>query len=191
MSSLVYFLGIGLMLLILLILWIQLAASSRGGKLSEADRDLTALQLELPPRTLVERIFAPEDWEFVSRQTPLRVQRIFLEERRAIALSWLRQTRREAARLLDFHLRVVRRNVNLRPAVEIKLALRYVLFLLVCNVLGVLIWLGGPFYSRKMVGYAVGVAQRLSYISGELLESMNAAQVGMLNTDSTGQKDAS
>lgn len=177
MTYLVSFLTIGLLLLIVLILWIRRATvPSRGGDLAEGSQDLTALQLELPPRTLVERIFAPEDWEFVSRQTPPQIQRMFLQERRAIALSWLRLTRRQAASLVDSHLRVVRQNVNLRPAVEIRLAFRYVLFLLESEVLGVLIWLGGPFYSRKMVGYAVSMAHQLSYISGQRQESIEARE---------------
>ncbi len=184
MSYLVSFLSIALLLLILLIFWVQRAiASSRGGELPEVERDLTALQFELPPRTLVERIFAPQDWEFVSRQAPPQIQRMFLKERRAIALLWLRQTRRQAACLVDFHLRVIRRNVNLRPAVEIRLAFQYVLFLLESEVLGVLIWLVGPFHSRRMVDYAAGVAQQLGYISGRVLNSMNAARIGGVKTN--------
>ncbi len=180
MNPLLVFLPIAFLLLAVLFVWaLRTRGSATGSKaFSGTQEALTDLELELPPRVLVERIFATQDWDFISRQTSPAIQRMFLQERRAIALAWLRQTRRQAARLVDFHVRVVRRNVNLRPAAEIGLAFRYVLFLLESEGLGLLIQVGGPFRSRKMVGYAVGVAQQLGYISGQVLDCMNAARIG-------------
>jgi len=181
MNQLLIFLPIALLLLAILLVWaLRTRGPAADNKTSPDAREaLTSLeQLELPSQAVVERVFATQDWDYISSQTSPRIQRMFLRERRTIALSWLRQMRKQAAHLVDLHLRVVRRNVNLRPATEIGLAFRYVLFLLQSEVLAVLIWLVGPFRSRRMVDYAVGVAQQLGYISGRVLDNMNAARVG-------------
>lgn len=184
MNPLLVFLPVALLFLAALFVWaLRTRGSAKVSRGSSGAREaLTGFELELPPRALVERIFATQDWDFISRQSPPQIQRAFLEERRGIALSWLRETRGQAARLLDFHLRIVRRNVNLRPAAEIGLAFRYALFLLESEVLGLLIWLGGPFHSRRMVGYAVSTAQQLSYIRGQLLDAMTGAALGGTHT---------
>jgi len=184
MTYLVFFLTIGLLLFILLVLWLRRGSTlARGGEPSGAVQDLNELELELPPQTLVERLFALQDWEYVSRQAPPQIRRLFLRERRSIALSWLRDTRGQAVHLVGFYLRVVRRNASLKPGVELRLAFRYALFLLESGALSLWIRLGGTFYSRKMVGYAVSVSQQLSYILGQVLGSMNTARIGRMGTD--------
>ena len=193
MSQLLPFLAIALLLLTLLLLLAQRstrAAASRREP-SVAREALAALQLELPPRDLVERIFAWQDWDFVSNQTGVQIRHIFLQERTAIALSWLRQTRKQAGRLMDFHLSAVRRNINLSPAIEIKLGANYVLFLLVCRFLHGLIWLRGPFRARRLVGYAAGVAEQLWSISAQWLSSLDPARRGMIERDWTHKSAAS
>ncbi|HEX2713078.1 MAG TPA: hypothetical protein VHM88_12845 [Candidatus Acidoferrales bacterium] len=187
MNPLLVYLPVALLFLAALFVWAlrEKASATARRASSGAPEALAGFELDLPPRALVERIFATQDWEFISRQSSPQIQRAFLEERRGIALSWLRQTRSQAARLLDFHLRIVRRSVNLRPEAEIGLAFRYALFLLESEVLGLLIWLGGPFRSRRTVGYAVRTAQQLSYIRGQLLEAMTGAALGSAHTNLT------
>jgi len=182
MNQLVLFLAAGVLLLAFLLFWALRATESAAGSkaLSDARETLTALELELPPRALVERIFSPQDWDFVSSQNAVQIRLTFLQERRTIALSWLRQTRKQAARLMDFHRRAVRWNSNLSPAIEIKLAANYVLFLLVCEILLGLIWLRGPFYARRMVGYAMGMAEQLWFTSGQLLAGLDPARLSRI-----------
>ena len=182
MNQLLLFLPIAILFLALLLFWAFRTTRSPVGSsaLSEAREALADLELELPPRALAERIFATQDWDFVSRQTPVEIQRTFLQERRAVGLSWLRQTRKQAARLMDFHRRAVRRNIDLNPAVEIKLAANYVVFVVVYEMLVGLIWLGGPFYARKMVGYVTGLAERLWSTSGELLAGLDPARLSKI-----------
>ena len=193
MSELVIFLAIGLALLGLLLLWVQRSAEATASRreFSEAREALTALQLEPPPGALVERIFALQDWDFVSSLALPRLQRVFLQERRAIALSWLRQTRLKVRGLMDFHLRAVRRNIALSPTVEIKLAVHYVLFLLICQILLGLIWLRGPFGARRMVGYTASVGEHLAFIFGSLLARLEPAHLARLRTDWSHRSTAS
>ncbi len=179
MSQSLPFLIIGLLLLILLVVWARRGArpAPSGGELAGAQTALTILQSELLPQALVERIFALQDWDFVRSQAPADVQGVFLRERKAIALSWLRQTRRQVKKLMEFHLLAARRSVNLSPAMEVKVATDCLLFLLECGILIFLIRLRGPFYVRRMVGQTASVAERLCVISQRLLESMAPARL--------------
>jgi len=184
MSELLIFVVVGLVL-VLLLLWVQRSAeiTARKKELPETRETLSTLQLQLPSRALVDRIFALADWDFVSSQAPARLQRAFLQERRAVALLWVRQTRMKVGRLMDFHLRAVRRNVALSPAVEIMLAIHYILFLLISELLLGLIWLRGPFCARKMVGYAASVGEDLAFTFGSLLARLDPVHLGRMKAD--------
>jgi hypothetical protein len=81
---------------------------------------------------------------------------------------------------MDFHRRAVRWNTNLSQVIEIKLVAKYVLFLLVCAILVGLIWLRGPFYGRRMVGYAIGIAEQLWFLSGQLLAGLDPVRLGRI-----------
>lgn len=192
MTELIISLAAGLALLILLLVWAQRSAIAAGKKeLSEAQETLTDLQLEPPPRALRDRIFDWQDWQYVSRRAPLGVQQLFLQERKAVALLWLRQTRRQTRRLIDFHRRAVRRNINLSPAVEVRLAARYMLFLLAFWILLALIWVRGPFSARRMVGYAAGLAEQLSLLTGGLLVGLDHVRLGRITQEWAQQKPIS
>lgn len=185
MTGLILVLAASATLLILLLIWMRRTASVAGSGTTpwEAREALTTFQLEPPPRALVERIFAVQDWGFVSSRTPARIQRIFLQERKAIVHSVLGQTRQRVAQLMNFHRRAVRRNVKLSLAIEIGLALRYLQFLFVYGILRGLIQLGGPLAARRMVGHAVGLADQLSLISGGILAGLDPARFGRIRTD--------
>ena len=147
MSDVFLFLAFGLVCLFLLLLWAQRSAETAAGRREtfEPNEVLGAFQLELPVRAFYERIFATEDWNFVSQQALPRVQRQFLADRKAVALAWLRRTRENAGRVMHLHLLAVRGNTSLKPLVEFRLAIHYLVFLLVYDVLRCLIWLRGPF----------------------------------------------
>lgn len=193
MSELVIFVAIGLALLVLLLLWVQRSVGSAGSarELAGARDALADLQLDLPPQALVERIFSSQDSDFVSRHALPPVQRIFLQERKVVALAWLRHTRKKVEQIMDFHRRTVRRHISLSPAFEVKLAINYMLFLLMCGILLCLIWLSGPFRVWRMVGYAAAVAEQLSLILGRLLAGLDSALFGKIKIDWTYRSAAS
>jgi hypothetical protein len=183
MNQLLLFVPIAILFLFVLLYWALRATGSATGSraLSDAQHTLSILELELPPRALAEKIFSTQDWDFVSRQTSVQIQRSFLQERRAIALSWLRRTRSQAGRLMEFYRRAVRRNINLSPAVEVRLAANYVLFLLAYEILLGLIRLGGPFHARKMARYAIGVTEQLWVLSEQFLAGVDPALLSRVN----------
>ncbi len=122
----------------------------------------------------IERIFSNEDLEFISRSATPGVQRLFLNERRALAIQWLRKTQKQVAQLMDLHLRLAGYTREPSPRFELKLAAKYAIFFLVSNMLLLLLWLRGPFKTRRVVGYTVGVAGYFCTVFSVRLESVNA-----------------
>jgi hypothetical protein len=186
MSHVIVFVLIGIAFIALLLLWaLRIRSSSdRGGADS---RILSIESLPRPPRELVDLIFAERDWDFVSNEAGSDVQKAFLWERRSVALSWLRQTRSQAGRLMRFHRRAVRRNVGLKAGVEMRLAANYLTLLLLCGILQALIRVRDPFRARRMAGYAVGVASELWVVSEPLLGGLNPARRNKIYAAWTGK----
>ena len=159
----------GVLLLGILIYWaFRRPWSVPESESSPADTS-KALRLELPPADLIERVLDPRDLAFVRKESPAETVRLFEQERRALAISWLRHTRRQVACLMSYHVDAVRQNINLQPALEIKLGLHYVRFLVVCQLILGLSYVRGPFEIRPIMGYVVGVTTRLRGVSDKLL----------------------
>jgi len=160
---------IGVLLLGLLAYWAFRGSSAvlRAG-FSPADTS-EALRLELPPVDLIERMLDPRDLAFVCKESPVETVRLFEQERQALAISWLRHTRRQVGRLMSYHVGVVGQNINLRPALEIKLGLHYVRFLVVYEVILGLSYILGPFRIRPIISYVIGVTTQLRGASEKLL----------------------
>jgi hypothetical protein len=179
-----FFLGIGLALLVTLALWVQRSGAPvlEPQTVSHVQELLTAVHLDLPPRNVGERIFARSDWQFVVSQTAPSIQRRFLNDRKAVALSWLAETRMGLQKLMRFHRKAVRGNANLSPAMEIRLALGYFSFVLVCDLLRAFIWFRGPFAAQRVVGYAFGMADQVSYLSGHVLAGLDPMHLSRIQS---------
>lgn len=192
MMELAFFLGIGIAVLILLVLLVQnrVATHSEGVRSGELQDTLATLELDMPSPTLAKRIFALDDWDFVSRRAPPAVQRLFTKERKALAFVWLRNTRRIVGKLMDFHRRRVRGNSDLNPLTEVKLGLNYLFFLLVCNVLMGMIWAIGPFRARAMALYAADRAEHIAYVFGGFVSRLGPAFLHSIKGSSLGRPAA-
>ncbi|MGB6525381.1 MAG: hypothetical protein WBE87_10740, partial [Candidatus Acidiferrales bacterium] len=91
---------IGVLLLGLLLYWAlreNTPGSSTGLSPAESAK---ALQQDLPPADLIERILDPRDLDFVSKESASETVRLFERERQALAIAWLRQTRRQVGNLM-------------------------------------------------------------------------------------------
>jgi len=170
MMELVFFLGIGIAILILLVLLVQdrVPPDSGGVRLEELPDARVTFEWEVPSVAVAERIFALDDWAFVSGQASRSVQRLFVKERKAIAIGWLRNTRNAVRKIMDFHRRTVRRNANVRPLAEVRLGINYVFFLLAYHVLYGVIWGIGPFRAQSMALQAASRAEEISRLCGTL-----------------------
>src|SRR6266404_5584402 len=95
--------------------------------------------------SLVRRLFEPDDMRFISRQPSPEARHVFLRERKTLAISWLRQLRRQLAHLKDLHLTLASYTNHPSPRVDLGFLTAYLIFAVVCNVLLVLVWIRGPF----------------------------------------------
>jgi hypothetical protein len=170
----------GALFVVAVLVW-ALSTKSSGTNQSESSQGSNILSLA-PARALTDRIFAEQDWEFVSRRTPVEIQGAFLRERRNLALSWLRQIHGQATQLMRLHRQAARQNTELKPGVEIRLAASYVSFAFLEGLLYVLICVRGPFRARKMAGRAAGAAERLWTVSRKILSDADSALPGKVNT---------
>lgn len=119
----------------------------------------------LPPLYLIDRIFAAEDFRFVFTNAPPQVQRLFVEERKALALLWLAETRGKVREAFVLYRRVARRCAGLQFSVEGRIALKYVLIEALALILAALVWLWGPLGARRIVGYSAALAEELAVLA--------------------------
>jgi hypothetical protein len=177
MTGTVLFLAGGASLLIALFLFIRYAGSpsTKVKCVTEAQEVLNALQAELLPNWFVDRLFSKEDWEFARRQDAPAIPSLFDNERKAVALSWLRHTQDYVAQLMDFHVRLARQRPDLKPSTEVKLTLEYIQFQLLCRFLAGLIRMVGPVRVRSLAGHAVNIAAHLGEASEKALASLDDA----------------
>ena len=193
MITLVFFLLIGAALLFSLFLFARRAARVEGSAqaLVEAKQALHALQGELLPPGLVDRIFARQDFEFVASSTPRQVQELFLRERKKVAACWARQVRAGVLRLMNFHLGQARFYAQLSLATEMKLAVNFAALLLACRVMQFALYLGGPFAAPGIVARTVGNAARLCETSEKSLAFLDPSGLDALSKDSARHPAAS
>jgi len=109
----------------------------------------------------LDRIFGCEDWDFIRKSTSNRIQRLFLKERKQIALSWLSQLQRQARAGMDIHVARARASEELEPLSELRLAIDYYTFLAKCRFIAAIVSLGGPMALRGLVGQAESLSNNL------------------------------
>jgi len=156
---------------------------STGGEAKALDTPI--LQAELPSRALMDRIFAEDDLIFVKAERVRQIRKEFLRERRRLALFWLGQAKREALRILRFHLRAVRADLALHPAVEFKLIFHTLLFFAIYGLLWRSVICYGAFWARAFMRNVVTLAGSLSGLGGSILA--DAGRSGMRVATSHGR----
>jgi hypothetical protein len=184
--TLVFFLLVGASLLFSLVLLARRASRAEGSAqaLVEAKHALQALQGELLPPDLVERIFAKQDFEFIASSTPQPVQELFVLERKKVAIAWAQQVRAGVRRLMNFHLLQARFYAQLSLATEMKLAVNFAALLLACRIMQFALYFGGPFAFPGLVGRTVGKAAQLCETSEKSLAFLEASELDGLSKDS-------
>src|SRR5260370_17107664 len=135
MSQLLPYVGLGLLFLAVLGLWVRQSFVTRAGRaeLLMPRQHRSGVGRAAPHRDLGERIFGPQDWDFVSRETPPETQRMFQRERTVLAIAWLRRTRLQVSQVMRAHVAGVQESEDLQLGMSIRLALSYLLFLILCN----------------------------------------------------------
>jgi hypothetical protein len=155
-------------LLIVLVGYILRRPETESGS-AAGSSDLLAAQAVpavcLPPeqrqKELLDRIFGPEDWEFVLSRAPKEVQRLFLRERREIAFCWLSEIRSRAKAAMQFHIAHARRSEKIQALREARLLIDYFLIQAKCVFVAAVLLLRGPIALRKMFKQAGGLSDQL------------------------------
>ena len=184
MSQLLPYLGLGSILLAILALWASQSFATRknGAELLMPPERRSRVFSAGPHRDLGERIFARQDWDFVSCETPSEIQRIFQRERTVLAIAWLRRTRLQVSQVMRAHVAVAQQSDGLQLVTEIRIALSYLLFLILCNSLIGWIWLYGPVRTRNVVGQILQWAAQLRGIFAQLMASVDPASCSVAGT---------
>ena len=188
MIGLILFLLVGALLLLSLLFFTPRKPQGRGGPepLAEARQALDVLQFGLLSPDMVGRIFAKKDFDYVMSETTKKVQRLFLEERRGLALCWVSQVRRQIVSLRRFHLGSARLHAQLSLRTEIKLAGDFAALLFACRALQAAVYLRGPYAAPRMVGATTAVAARVCGVSEKSLDFMKPARMISFGDDSAG-----
>ena len=163
MSGALPFLAIGFVLIVVVILLLrrpQASDDSLAGQ-SRDDGSPAALRPGPFPRESAARLFGSEDWDFILRQGSLRLKRLFLQQRKQLALSWLRSASANATKLIRAHRTAVRSNSHLEPLLELQVAADYLLFQMLCQMLALIIQLRGPVNLSRLIGCAESLSRRL------------------------------
>jgi len=180
--QLVLYLVLGAAFLASLYAFARRSASAEGGAqiILRARQALSALQADLLPPRVFERIFANGDYRYIISAGDPALTAMFLSERRKIALSWVEQIRRQIVSLREFHLGSARLHSQLSPRVEARLAFEFFTLLCVCRFLQLALYLRGPYAAPRMVGRVVAVAARVCATSEEAMGFLSAVKVDRL-----------
>jgi hypothetical protein len=179
---------IAIAIALLVFLWVALQrgtddGSGAIGKLPDAPECL----VRLPKRALLDQCLSAEDVEFAATFASPALLRLLVGERRRLALAWLRETRREAARLFRLHVRTVRHSRGLRPASELKLFSAVGLFLISYGVMVASVCLYGPLRTRRFLESLRILADIVSRLGGRIAESASPALVPQMNATPGGR----
>jgi hypothetical protein len=151
----------------------------------EARGSLHTLQQGLLPTDLLNRIFDRRDLEYVNTHPSPDVRRLFLSQRKAISLIWVRRVRSEILNLMHFHRSHSRFHTNISILTEVRLALDFAALLVVCRILETAFSVRGPYAAPRLVQSVVTVASRLCSASEKSLAFLKAPNTPDLRGDSS------
>lgn len=117
-----------------------------------------ALSLAFAQADVMRRILSIEDIRFISETASLGVRKLFHEERKRLAIRWIRRTQEQISELMKLHLMFARYATGSGNNLDIGLSIRYATFKAVSNFVLVVIWLAGPLKAGVVVGRIIGSA---------------------------------
>jgi hypothetical protein len=156
----------------------SLGAKSHSVTMEEFANAREALDTVFVEAAAIERIFSPEDMKFISQSGTPKVQRLFRNERKALAIQWLRKTQKQVAQLMDIHLRLAGYTQAPSSRLELKLTAKYVAFFAASYILLFLLWLRGPFKAHRVLAYTSGIAGYFCTIFSLRLQNVSSLHIG-------------
>lgn len=150
----------------------------------EARSSLQTLQQGLLPADLLNRIFDRRDLDYIDGQAAPEIRQLFLSQRKAISLMWVRRVRSEILSLMHFHRSHSRFHTNISLLTEMRLALDFAGLLFVCRILETIFSLRGPYAAPRLVQSVASAASRLCAASEKSLAFLNVPGVSAFRGDS-------
>ena len=157
MSGTVFYLAFGLLLTAVLVRLLLRMSASSGQPAANDEPACPAF----PQPEIADRLFGSADWNYVAAQNSEHLKRLFIEQRTALALSWMGEVRSSTRRVMELHRMSARSNAQLDPLVELRLAASYVFFQIFCQLLTLVIYVHGPVGMLKVVKALDGLSERL------------------------------
>jgi len=174
----ILFLGVLILVLLLWLLWRTRGQENDGHvsieQYSHAQETVNSL---ITGFCVVRRMFAPEDMEFISRQPARELTSAFLKERKELAISSIRETRRQIALLVNLHFKLASYTYDPSPKFEFKLFANYLWFTTVCHLLVFSIRLRGPFKVGEMLDQMLTAAEQFCHTVSDRLEKTNPGRL--------------
>jgi hypothetical protein len=124
----------------------------------------------LPRRSLIDRFLATADIDYVASLRLPGIFKVLIEERRRLALEWLRATRTEARRIIQLHARSARHSAELAVSTEFRLYWQYANFVLVYYAAVCLLQIYGPRSARRVVRSVGALTDRLASLGGGIAD---------------------
>jgi len=177
MSGSLALLAIGLGLIVLLALLFRRTESTTDERHSPKGlSSLPSLRFEDRQQYLADRIFGREDWDFALSHASKEIQRLFLRERKKIALFWLSEIRGQARAAMRLHVSHAGKSERLVPMIELRLAIDYFSVRIKCEFIAVVLLLRGPAGLRSMVGQASHLSDNLRALLESAMKSEGFAE---------------
>ncbi len=128
-------------------------------------------EMEVCPPELVARVFSREDWQLISQTHSPYLERLFLRERKRVALLWVRQTSRGIQQVMRNHTEAAKQAADIRFRTELSLFLMYIALLLMCGTLSLLITTVGPPRLERIASSVHGLSRQISYAHEAFVKS--------------------
>lgn len=168
--------GITLLLLLLAVItqgWL----ASRESALSDGAQE----PADPCPEEFVSRVFTRADWDFVRAMKSESIERLFEQERKEVALIWVRQISAMILQVMREHALAARRSHDLVYSTEIKILGQFLTVMAACGMLSISIRLAGPLGLAGLAQFAQSAAQR----ARTLQESFEAGVLAKAGTASS------
>jgi hypothetical protein len=153
--------AVGLSLVLFLLLIVRREDLNQQAAVASSDRTLRDYPNALQPPELASRIFSRQDREFILLLRSPQLHAIYKQERRRVALHWVRQISHEVSKIMRTHRLASRQIHNLNVATESKLFLEYLRLQFLCGLLLFLIEFLGPHALNDLATYAGELYERI------------------------------
>jgi hypothetical protein len=162
MIELYTFAGIGASLLLLLFLiGAKQEAIEKTAQEIESDAYRRRSQGAKAASAAARRIFSAEDRAYIGTLENEELRRLYEEERRQLALHWVRHTSEEVGAVMRQHRLLARTSENLDVRHEALLLLRHMELRFLCGLLTSLIFVFGPHALGDLAAFAGDVSQSI------------------------------